>query len=129
VEYDERERCNYQYIVVEVDARITGIGRDQLLAVLAAENIDARRYFYPGCHRMEPYRSYIPNAHLLLKNTEQVLERTLALPTGTSVNVEQVRKICQLLNEAVHMGPAIVARLQRAANTHREDRHPCLIAL
>src|SRR5260370_8295129 len=58
--FDEREKCNYQYIAVEVDERVARIGRDELLEVLAAENIVARRYFYPGCHRMEPYRSECP---------------------------------------------------------------------
>ena len=30
--------------------------RDDLVAALHAENVLARRYFYPGCHRLEPYR-------------------------------------------------------------------------
>ena len=42
---------------VEVDHERAGLSRDQLQRVLWAENIVARRYFYPGCHRMEPYRS------------------------------------------------------------------------
>src|SRR5438874_10904919 len=55
--YDESERRNYQYVVVEVDASVAGITRDELVKVLHAENVIARRYFYPGVHRMEPYRS------------------------------------------------------------------------
>src|SRR5207253_2999839 len=43
---------NYQYLVVEIDEEVTGIGRDELIKVLHAENVVARRYFYPGCHRM-----------------------------------------------------------------------------
>lgn len=58
--YNQAEKCNYQYIVLEIDETITEISRDQLLKTLWAENILARRYFYPGCHRMEPYRSYFP---------------------------------------------------------------------
>ena len=56
--YDENENPNYQYVVVEIEAAKTGITRDELLAVLHAENVLARRYFYPGVHRMEPYRSF-----------------------------------------------------------------------
>src|SRR5712691_1349450 len=29
--FDERERCNFQYIVIEVDEAVTQVGRDQLL--------------------------------------------------------------------------------------------------
>jgi dTDP-4-amino-4,6-dideoxygalactose transaminase len=67
--YDEREANNFQYIVIEVDADKAGISRDELVVILHKENIRARRYFYPGCHRMEPYRSYYPNAGLLLPET------------------------------------------------------------
>src|SRR5919201_6342915 len=56
--YDERERCNYQYVVVEIDETVTGISRDKVMDILWSENVLARRYFYPGCHRMEPDRSY-----------------------------------------------------------------------
>ena len=38
-------------------ANVPGLSRDQLQRLLWAENVVARRYFYPGCHRMEPYRS------------------------------------------------------------------------
>ncbi len=41
-----------------------------LVRVLHAENVLARRYFYPGCHEMEPYRSYFPHAGLVLPETE-----------------------------------------------------------
>ena len=62
ITYNETERCNYQYIIVEIDQDITGIGRDDLIRVLHAENVLARRYFYPGCHEMEPYRSDQPTS-------------------------------------------------------------------
>ena len=64
--YDEKERNNYQYVVVDVDAESYGMSRDRLVQALHAENVLARRYFYPGCHQMEPYRSYFPHAKLLL---------------------------------------------------------------
>ena len=44
--------------------------------------MNARRYFWPGCHRMEPYASYYPNAGLLLPETEEVAARLLALQKG-----------------------------------------------
>ena len=60
--YDEAEKNNYQYIVFEVDERRFGLGRDEIVSTLRAEGVLARRYFYPGCHRMEPYRSLFPHA-------------------------------------------------------------------
>ncbi|MFZ5878385.1 MAG: DegT/DnrJ/EryC1/StrS family aminotransferase [Chloroflexota bacterium] len=111
IRYDENERCNYQYMALEVDARVTGISRDELLAVLHAENVLARRYFWPGCHRMEPYRSYFPNAGLLLPETEALAERILVLPTGTTVGGEDIELIGSILRAAIENADAIHQRL------------------
>lgn len=103
--YHESEKRNFQYIVVEVDERVTGITRDELLTLLHAENVLARRYFWPGCHRMEPYRSYFPNAGLLLPQTEQVAAQVLVLPTGSAISPTDIEIIADLLRGAVaHAG-------------------------
>jgi dTDP-4-amino-4,6-dideoxygalactose transaminase len=95
--YNEKEKNNYQYIVIEVDSSISKVSRDQLQQILWAENILVRRYFYPGCHRMEPYRSHFPNAGMILQNTELLAEQVLSLPTGTSINPDSIKKICQII--------------------------------
>src|ERR1700741_4360837 len=79
--YDDTERSNYQYVVLEIDDTKTGVTRDELMEILHAEHVLARRYFYPGCHRMEPYKSLYPSAHLSLPQTESVAARVLTLPT------------------------------------------------
>lgn len=99
--YNEKETCNYQYIVLEVEESETKISRDKLLEILHAENIIARRYFYPGCHRMEPYNSYFPYARLLLPETERLAEKVLLLPTGSSSTKEQIRIIAQIIRIAI----------------------------
>jgi dTDP-4-amino-4,6-dideoxygalactose transaminase len=101
VAYDKLESNNYQYVVFEVDQSEAGLSRDQLQAVLHAENVLARRYFYPGCHRMEPYRSLFPHAHLFLPNTEWLANRLLQVPTGTAVEEEDIRIIGGIVREAV----------------------------
>ena len=101
IQYDESEKCNFQYIVVEVDANITGVHRDVLVHVLHAENVLARRYFWPGCHRMEPYRTLYPDAHRHLPHTEQVAEWVLALPTGATIGEREIETVCDILRVAI----------------------------
>lgn len=94
--YDQSERCNYQYVIVEVDEEKAGISRDMLVKILHAENVLARRYFYPGCHQMEPYKSYFPHAGLLLPETEKLTQRVMSLPTGSGMEMVTVVDICAI---------------------------------
>lgn len=98
--YNPAERGNYQYLIVEVDETTAGISRDELIEVLHAENVLARKYFWPGCHRMEPYRSLQPNASLLLPYTEKVAARVVVLPTGQSVSHEDIQIVCKIIESA-----------------------------
>jgi len=116
VRYNENEKSNYQYIVYEVDDSVTGISRDLLVEVLQAENIMARRYFYPGCHQMEPYRSYFPHAHLLLPETERLATRVLSLPNGTAVGKAEIDTICALIRLAVAKGAEITGTLGKVVS-------------
>jgi dTDP-4-amino-4,6-dideoxygalactose transaminase len=106
---------NYQYIVLEIDEKVTGIGRDLLVKVLQTENVMARRYFYPGCHRMEPYRSFFPHAGLLLPETERMADRVLVLPTGTAVAEAEIGLVCRILEVAIG-NAALVKNAVVAAN-------------
>jgi dTDP-4-amino-4,6-dideoxygalactose transaminase len=115
--YDEAEQCNYQYIIVEVDEAVAGITRDAVVRVLHAENVLARRYFYPGCHQMEPYRSDSPPASLRLPETERLSQRVMSLPTGTAVGAGQVKTICDILRLTVREGEELLRRLDAITNT------------
>lgn len=112
-QHDERERRNYQYVVVEIEESVTQISRDDLIQVLHAENILARRYFYPGCHRMEPYRSYFPHAGLLLPETEQLASRVLVLPTGTAIGPAHIEAVCSVLRTSIANGREVAEQLKR----------------
>lgn len=112
ISYDESEKRNYQYVVVEVDDATSGLDRDQLVAILNAENVLARRYFYPGCHKMEPYRSYFPHAGLLLPETERLTRRVMSLPTGTAIEPEDIHRIGQIIRFLVEHSEEIAARLR-----------------
>lgn len=95
--YDESERSNYQYVVLEIDEATTGVSRDQLMQILHAERVLVRRYFYPGCHRMEPYRTLYANKQMSLPHTESVAARVLTLPTGQTLKPDMIRRLCEII--------------------------------
>lgn len=111
--YNDKENCNYQYIILEIDESVTGISRDNLIRILWAENILARRYFYPGCHRMKPYISYFPNSGLLLPETESLSQRVISLPTGTNIGKDKIKIICHIIKFAVENGREITKKLRQ----------------
>ncbi len=113
--FDQTEQLNYQYVVLEVDETRAGLTRDMLIQVLHSENVIARRYFYPGCHKMEPYRSYFPHAGLLLPHTEEICNRVIVLPTGTSMDEESIRSVCTILRDAIAQSSDIKRFLSKRA--------------
>lgn len=89
---DTSEKSNFQYVVLLVEDGCP-VSRDEILSALRRNNILARRYFWPGCHRMEPYRTLQPGAGASLPVTEAIAERVIVLPTGTAVTPDDVRAI------------------------------------
>jgi len=110
--YDENERCNYQYVVLQIDEGKTIVTRDQLVEILHAENVLARRYFYPGCHRMEPYKSLYPKAYVCLTETERVAAQVMTLPTGQVITPEIIGSICSIIRIALQNPQEIQKRLK-----------------
>lgn len=106
---DDRGSCNLQYVVLCIDAAQSPVGRDTLMAVLNAEGVLARRYFYPGCHRLAPYvdRANVP----VLPVTEAVAAEVLVLPTGTGVTATDIDAVCELIRFAHAHG----SRIERLA--------------
>jgi dTDP-4-amino-4,6-dideoxygalactose transaminase len=111
VAYDEREKNNYQYIIAEIDGEQSILTRDQINDILHAENVLSRRYFFPGCHLMEPYRTLYPEMTDRLYHTNRLTTRTLSLPNGTAVDEEDIRAICQMIRLAVENGDEVAHRL------------------
>ncbi len=97
---DSGNRSNYQYVVLLVEDNCPA-PRDEILAALRRNNILARRYFWPGSHRMEPYRSLQPEAGASLPVTEQLAERVIVLPTGTSVSEDDTRVVTSVIAAAL----------------------------
>jgi dTDP-4-amino-4,6-dideoxygalactose transaminase len=96
IEFDADDESNRQYIVVEVGDDYP-LSREALIEKLHAENVIARKYFWPGCHRMEPYKTLQPDAGRALPVTEEVAGRIVVLPTGTAVDEEKIHQILGII--------------------------------
>lgn len=94
--FDEEQRNNFQYIVMEV-GRNCPVSRDMIVDILHAENVLARKYFWPGCHNMQPFKSLFPHTGMLLSNTELVSDRVIVLPTGTNLDIDTARMITNII--------------------------------
>jgi dTDP-4-amino-4,6-dideoxygalactose transaminase len=105
---DDRGACNAQHVVLRVDPVDSPIERDLLLRVLSAEGVLARRYFYPGCHRMSPYSQRVPVP--VLPVTEAVAAEVLVLPTGTAASEADIDMVCGLIRFAHHYAAEIGRR-------------------
>ena len=89
---------NCQYVVIEVDSRRATVTRDDLLAVLRAENVLARPYFSPPCHRQPPYSHETPP--IRLPHTDEAAAKLIALPTGECVTAQDIRAIGRIIQLA-----------------------------
>jgi len=91
---DNLAHTNAQYVVLEIDASQAGRSRDEILFALHDLKIRARRYFFPGCHKMEPYRTKYPEYIERLPQTDRIAQRVLQLPTGTAMSPDNVAYVC-----------------------------------
>lgn len=98
--YPSAERNSHHYLVVEVgqDCRVQ---RDDLITALHTENILARKYFWPGCHRMQPYCDLFPHSGLLLPQTLEIAEQVMVLPAGANITTQQVEVVCEVIRNQV----------------------------
>jgi dTDP-4-amino-4,6-dideoxygalactose transaminase len=119
IAYDTSEKGNFQYVVVDIDEAETGVSRDALLSVLHAENVIARRYFFPGCHRMEPYRSLFPDAGSFLPVTNSLVQRLLCLPAGTAIDEATIVRVARIVRLVAANGSEIEERLRHVQGVGR----------
>jgi dTDP-4-amino-4,6-dideoxygalactose transaminase len=106
---------NDQYAIAMIDPAACPLTRDELLQSLWAENIRARRYFFPGCHRMEPYASRPIDRQPRLPATDDVADGVLALPAGSAVSLDDVRLICERIRVAIELHNRVRERINQDA--------------
>lgn len=107
MKYNKSEKNNYQYVVIEVDESKALVTRDEIVNFLQQHKIMARKYFWPGCHKMEPYRTNQPETWKSLPETEKVAAKVIVLPTGQSISGDDVQRICGYIKTALTMARKI----------------------
>src|SRR3546814_1157428 len=95
LEYDPVERNSHHYIVLEVDEQSSAT-RDQIIAALHAENVLARKYFWPGCHGMKPFKDLFPHAGLMLRGTMNVAGHVMVLPTRSEEHTSELQSLMRI---------------------------------
>lgn len=105
-------RSNYQYMVLKLSAEQFGMTRDQLQHVLVAENVNVRRYFYPGVHRTIEFEPVFATQKNALTHTDELCRSCMQLPVGANVDILIAEKIC-----------ALIASIQQQAKIITEQLH------
>ena len=90
-------RINFNSFPILIEAEY-GVSRDRLCDVLWKNNILARRYYYPGCHRQAPYKSRRQPGDLT--NTETISANILSLPCYSTLEPREIAKIVNVLQLA-----------------------------
>ncbi len=85
---------NSHYAVLRI-SRESRLMREELRLLLNAENIYARRYFWPGCHRCPPYSQRV--GYTPLPVTELLADELLQLPTGLQLTASSAKAIGELI--------------------------------
>lgn len=111
--YNEHEDNNFQYIIFEIDENTCGISRNDLVEILHKENVLARKYFHPGIHRMEPYKSLYPYSKMYLNETEKLSDKVISFPTGTAVTKEEIKEICSIIRFVFSNSSSIYSQLKK----------------
>ena len=95
-------RVNFHYFVILVDSGQFGVSTEKLSGILWEENVFPRRYFYPGCHKMEYYRRNRRSIRVgSLDVTERMAGRVLCLPTNLENPHSDTKTIADIMR-SVH---------------------------
>jgi dTDP-4-amino-4,6-dideoxygalactose transaminase len=90
-------RPNHQYLPVAVDAAAFGLSADELVCVLRAEGLEARRYFAPALHRHPAFVSLSPS---VLPVADRLASQALCLPLYSHLEATAVDLVCHALRRA-----------------------------
>lgn len=85
---------NYAYLPVVVNPEEFGATRDDVFEALAANDIGARKYFFPLTSDFECYRNTLPHGDTPV--ADRIARRVITLPMYADLALEDVEKICEI---------------------------------
>ncbi len=91
----------YKDFTIVIEDKEFGISRDTLCDLLAEQNIQTKKYFYPPLHWQSAY-SHLPKRVMDVGTAEWLTKRVLTIPLYSSLGEEGVRKIADTI-DAVRM--------------------------
>lgn len=86
---------NYAYFPVMIDKGVFGKSRDEMMDILAQNNIFARKYFYPLTSHFMCYK----NSWKIQPTpvAERVSQQVLTLPLYADLSLDDVDRICEIM--------------------------------
>lgn len=84
---------NYSYFPIFIDAEKFGMTRDELFFKMKADNVLARRYFYPLISEFSTYRSLPSASKENLPNAHKMADSVLCLPMHHRLSEEDLNRI------------------------------------
>ncbi len=100
-------RSNHQFLPLAIVDDQFGLTADQLVAGLAAEGIEARRYFAPPLHRLPAFESWAQEA---LPVAEELADSLVCLPIFSHMRLEQVDGVCRAVRRLHAWREAVAKR-------------------
>lgn len=92
-------RHNYSYFPIFVDSEIFGKTRDKLYFDMKAENVLARRYFYPLISDFSTYRGLSSATRENLPNAYKLADTVLCLPMHHTLNEDDINRILSFFEQ------------------------------
>jgi dTDP-4-amino-4,6-dideoxygalactose transaminase len=115
-------RFNYAYFPVEIDQTSFGMSRDQLYETLKQFNIHTRRYFHPLITDFACYRSL--SIRYPLTTARTVAGRILTLPIYDSLALEDVGRICDIIEHVCPVKARVSKPRRRASSRAGKQNKP-----
>lgn len=99
IDQHETNTPNYSYAPIIINKEEAGMSRDELYALLRANNIYTRRYFYPLISNLEIYKD-LPSANITnLPNANRLSNSVICLPMYTELAHTDVEEIIMLVRK------------------------------
>lgn len=96
-------KYNYAYMPVLIEPTEFGATRDDVLAALSKEGINARKYFYPLTSDFECYEGQFAPGKEATPIAYDAANKVLTLPMYADLSLEDVDRICDIVRR-VHDG-------------------------